>query len=123
MPIRRKLLALASLAAIVAAPIAMAAAEDAFYRVPLADLKLKDEEPDYSGMTRLPFTIRATAALKEGEAFYRAKQQHYQQLLDRDCQERPGFGIRCARHAANLTAARTKARMSTTVHGVEPRTR
>jgi hypothetical protein len=157
MPICRKLPPFACLAAIVIAQMATAAAEDSFYRVPLADLKLTDGEmpsddeehrpwrswervqalqpyttldgegeaylefqtvrprwaappsvlrsegavvarapsgrdvtgclylpkADYTGMTKLRFSIPTSAAIKEGEAFYRAKQQHYRELLDR----------------------------------------
>ncbi|HWB12415.1 MAG TPA: hypothetical protein VG826_24535 [Pirellulales bacterium] len=155
MPIGRKFLPFAWLAAVVFSQMA-AAAEDSFYRVPLADLKLAEGElpdegeyrpwrswervqamqpyavldgegeayiefqtvrrgwaatpsmlrsegavvarapagrdlsgflylpkADYTGMVKLRFTIPMSAAMKESEAFYRAKQQHYQELLDR----------------------------------------
>ncbi|HEX5498743.1 MAG TPA: hypothetical protein VFX03_05930, partial [Thermomicrobiales bacterium] len=38
---------------------------------------------DYSGMERLRFSIGASAALKDGRPFYKAKESHFQNLLDR----------------------------------------
>jgi hypothetical protein len=58
---------------------------------------------DYSGMAKLRFTIPATAALKEGDVFYRTKQQHYQELLDRGLPGAAWFRhqVRSARRALN----------------------
>lgn len=38
---------------------------------------------DYSGMLKLRFSIPASAGQEDGQPFYRAKEQHFKQLLDR----------------------------------------
>lgn len=38
----------------------------------------------YSGMVKLRFTVPASATVKSGDRFYRAKMAHYESLLDRD---------------------------------------
>ncbi|HVX13246.1 MAG TPA: hypothetical protein VHC22_18830 [Pirellulales bacterium] len=76
---------------------------------------------DYSGMVKLRFSIPASAAAKNGAAFYRAKRQHYQALLERGL---PGAAwFRHQRHLAREALGQNGKSTEEADEGLPPRRR